>query len=113
VSAAFLICWWPYAIIFMLGRLVLGTDHGKLLGNVVVPAYLNSLINPILYIVISKDVRNGFKNLILCRDIPTHERQLTSVHHHHHQLDKVNKVVSYPVLEQGDRKTTAVLDDLK
>ena len=26
------------------------------------------------YIVISKDVRNGFKNLILCRDIPTHER---------------------------------------
>ena len=48
MSAAFLICWWPYAIIFMLGRLVLRTDHGKLLGNVVVPAYLNSLINPIL-----------------------------------------------------------------
>ena len=58
----------------MLGRLVLQENHDKLLGNVVVLAYLNSLINPILYIVISKDVRNGFRNLMLCRNISAHER---------------------------------------
>ena len=50
----------------MLGRLVLQDDHDKLLGNVVVLAYLNSLINPCLYMIINRDVRAALENFF-CR----------------------------------------------
>ena len=42
---------------------------GRLLYNMVIPAYLNSLINPLLYIALKEDVRDTLKNLILCRDL--------------------------------------------
>ena len=67
-SSAFLVCWWPYAVCFVLG------SSSAVLKNIVILAYLNSLINPLLYIAIKKDVREGMKNLILCRDLARYER---------------------------------------
>ena len=58
--AAFLICWWPYAIIFMIGDFTL-------LWNVVTLAYLNSLINPVLYILINRDVRICIRAILTCK----------------------------------------------
>ena len=70
---AFLLCWWPYAIIFVRGTFMEGEEEkkttGELLYNMVIPAYLNSLINPLLYIALNEDVRETLKNLILCRDM--------------------------------------------
>ena len=75
---AFFLCWWPYAICFVLGSFA-ETDRESphyLLKNIVIPAYLNSLINPLLYIAIKKDVREALRNLILCRDLAEYERLL-------------------------------------
>jgi len=66
ITGAFLICWWPYAIIFMLN------DNAKykiVLGNVVVLAYSNSLINPVIYMVINKHVREAVWNLITFKGV--------------------------------------------
>ena len=76
--SAFLLCWWPYAICFVLGSFEeedteRETPH-YLLKNIVILAYLNSLINPLLYIAIKKDVREALKNFVLCRDMASFER---------------------------------------
>ena len=78
--SAFLLCWWPYAICFVLGSFEeedaeRETPH-YLLKNIVILAYLDSLINPLLYIAIKKDVREALRNLILCRDLAEYERLL-------------------------------------
>merc|ERR1712062_310319 len=69
ITLAFLLCWWPYAVIFVRGTLMEGEEEkkttGRLLYNMVIPAYLNSLINPLLYIALKEDVRDTLKNLIL------------------------------------------------
>jgi len=62
ITLAFLICWWPYAIIFMLGM------KGNILRQVVTLAYLNSLINPVLYIAINKQVRKAIVNMFTCQE---------------------------------------------
>ena len=62
ITLAFLVCWWPYAIIFMMGK-----TSGTILQKVVTLAYLNSLINPILYICISKQVRRAMVQLFTCK----------------------------------------------
>ena len=73
ISAAFLLCWWPYAVIFIRGYFLSDEEeknnNGKLLYSLVIPAYLNSLINPLLYIALKEEVRDELKNLILCRDL--------------------------------------------
>lgn len=73
ITLAFLLCWWPYAVIFVRGTFMEGEEEkkttGRLLYNMVIPAYLNSLINPLLYIALKEDVRDTLKNLILCRDL--------------------------------------------
>lgn len=73
ITSAFLICWWPYAILFMMkgsGKEI----KGIWIWNVVVLAYFNSLINPVLYIVINKDVRQSVVNLFTCKNIEKIER---------------------------------------
>ena len=71
---AFLLCWWPYAVIFVRGTFMRTPEGekatGRLLYNWVIPAYLNSLINPLLYIALKDDVKEELKNLILCRSTP-------------------------------------------
>ena len=57
--SAFLLCWWPYAIYFMSGL-----EEPNVLGKLVILAYLNSLINPCLYIFINREVRNRIKNIL-------------------------------------------------
>ena len=73
IPPAFLLCWWPYAIIFVRGTFLETEEEkaatGRLLYNMVIPAYLNSLINPLLYIALKEEVRDELKNLILCRDL--------------------------------------------
>ena len=59
--SAFLLCWWPYAIYFMSGL-----EDGYVLGKLVILAYLNSLINPCLYIFINREVRKRIKNILSC-----------------------------------------------
>ena len=66
--SAFLLCWWPYAIYFM-SR---GGDV-KVLGKLIILAYLNSLINPCLYIVINKDVRTRIKNILSFNNLSRQE----------------------------------------
>lgn len=67
ITLTFLICWWPYAIIFM----TIPSNEGnmKYLGNVVLLSYTNSLINPLLYISINKQVRDAVRRLLTCQDI--------------------------------------------
>ena len=76
ITLAFLICCWPYAILFMLSSGSNIVIPGQWLGNVVVLLYCNSLINPVLYIFINKDVRQSVVNLIRCRNVEKIERYL-------------------------------------
>eukprot|EP00092_Neocalanus_flemingeri_P024395 GFUD01026451.1.p1 GENE.GFUD01026451.1~~GFUD01026451.1.p1 ORF type:complete len:346 (+),score=90.25 GFUD01026451.1:73-1110(+) len=64
ITLAFLVCWWPYAIIFMMG---FEKNSVTVLQKVVTLAYLNSLINPILYICINKQVRKAIVRLFTCQ----------------------------------------------
>ena len=70
ITATFLVCWWPYAVLFMRRK------ASSWMWNVVVLAYLNSLINPLLYIFINKDVRQSVINLFTCKDILEIDRQV-------------------------------------
>ena len=71
ITAAFLICWWPYAILFMLQD----DDIPKIwIWNVVVLAYFNSLINPVLYMIINKEVRRSLVHLFTGENIEKIER---------------------------------------
>jgi len=63
ITLAFLVCWWPYAVIFMMGD-----TNPAILQKVVTLAYLNSLINPILYICINKQVRKAIMKLFTCEE---------------------------------------------
>lgn len=63
ITLAFLVCWWPYAVIFMMGD-----TNPAILQKVVTLAYLNSLINPILYICINKQVRKAIMKLFTCQE---------------------------------------------
>ena len=88
ITLTFLICWWPYAIIFMtipsnegnmkyLGYPITRTlilTHFKI-RNVVLLSYTNSLINPLLYISINKQVRDAVRRLLTCQDI-YHRREV-------------------------------------
>ena len=77
IASAFLMCWWPYAAIFIRGWFLPEQEDentGRLLYHTVIGGYLNSLINPLLYIAIKKDVREALKNFILCRDMASFER---------------------------------------
>eukprot|EP00092_Neocalanus_flemingeri_P096873 GFUD01123349.1.p1 GENE.GFUD01123349.1~~GFUD01123349.1.p1 ORF type:complete len:344 (+),score=82.16 GFUD01123349.1:73-1104(+) len=72
ITMAFLVCWWPYAIIFMMGK-----NSGAILQKVVTLAYLNSLINPILYIFINKQVRNAMVKLFTCKKQDEHDSEFS------------------------------------
>ena len=66
---AFLLCWWPYAVILIRG-FFLPEDKkttGRLLYTAVIGGYLNSLINPLLYIALNRDVRGELRNLAMVR----------------------------------------------
>ena len=58
-------CWWPYAIVFMVG---LEAFQPTTKNGVVILAYLNSLINPCLYMIINRDVRLKLKKIFRCID---------------------------------------------
>ena len=55
-------CWWPYAVVFMIGV----ENNIELVSDLVILAYLNSLINPCLYMGINRDVRAALENFF-CR----------------------------------------------
>ena len=78
ITLAFLVCWWPYAIIFMMGK-----NSGLILQKVVTLAYMNSLINPVLYICINKQVRKAIMKLFTCQE-QEHDR---------YELQKIVKMV--------------------
>ena len=65
LSTAFLVCWWPYAIAFMVGFHRFSKLTVKI---VVILAYLNSLINPCLYMIINRDVRFQLRKIFRCHD---------------------------------------------
>ena len=55
-----MLCWWPYAIVLMLEL----DEH--ILDDLILLPYLNSLINPCLYMIINRDVRVALKNFFCC-----------------------------------------------
>ena len=63
ITLTFLICSWPYAIIFMKRD-----NRPVVLQKVVTLLYSNSLINPILYICINKQVRKAIIKMFTCQD---------------------------------------------
>merc|ERR1712183_674234 len=78
LTIAFLLCWWPYAVVFMIGV----QKNIEIVSNLVILAYLNSLINPCLYMIINRDVRAGLKNVFCCnnqRDQYSEEMSSSSV----------------------------------
>ena len=54
ISLAFFIYWLPYVIAFISGEF---TKDGMLSRKIVLPGYLNSLINPVLYIFLNTTIR--------------------------------------------------------
>eukprot|EP00092_Neocalanus_flemingeri_P077557 GFUD01096347.1.p1 GENE.GFUD01096347.1~~GFUD01096347.1.p1 ORF type:complete len:336 (-),score=66.48 GFUD01096347.1:205-1170(-) len=75
ITMAFLLCWWPFAIIFMMGE-----HDPTILHMVVAIGYLNSLINPVLYICINTPVRRAIVTLFTSQDrFPKHPSTLSSV----------------------------------
>ena len=64
ITLAFLICIWPYGVIFMMGVL---QQKKEILQKVATLMYLNSLINPVLYIFINKQVRRALVKLFTCQ----------------------------------------------
>ena len=63
ITFTFLICLWPYAIIFMMRD-----NRPVVLQKVVTLLYSNSLINPILYICINKQVRKAIVKMFTCQE---------------------------------------------
>ena len=78
VTLTFLVCSWPYAIIFMKRD-----NRPVVLQKVVTLLYSNSLINPILYICINKQVRKAIMKMFTCQD---------------QDLNRYNKALSYDPL---------------
>ena len=65
ITLAFLICIWPYGVVFMTGGFL--EKKKDILQKVVTLMYLNSLINPLLYILINKQVREALVKLLTCQ----------------------------------------------
>jgi len=65
ITLAFLICIWPYGVVFMKGGFL--EKKKDILQKVVTLMYLNSLINPVLYILINKQVREALVKLFTCQ----------------------------------------------
>ena len=65
ITAAFLICVTPYYIIFMSPvELEVKEAYLPILAMVM---YLNSLVNPLLYVILNSEVREGVFRLLLCK----------------------------------------------
>ena len=64
ITLAFLVCCWPYAVIFMMG---FDKASGAILQKIVTLLYFNSLINPVLYICINKQVRASVIKMFTCK----------------------------------------------
>ena len=74
ITLSFLVCVWPYAVIFMKGEsFIFGKNNGPTLQKVVTLMYLNSLINPILYICINKQVRKAIVKMFTCQEQEMHD----------------------------------------
>ena len=68
LSSAFLVCAWPYGGFFIA---VSGSGvkfNQAVFDAFVILLYLNSLINPCLYMIINRDVRFELKKIFLCID---------------------------------------------
>ena len=65
ITAAFLICVTPYYIIFM-SPVELEVKE-TYLPILVMVMYLNSLVNPLLYVFLNSEVREGVFRLLLCK----------------------------------------------
>ena len=58
-----MLCYWPFAFAFMLR-----VENMAILDYLILLAYLNSLINPCLYMSINRDVRASFKKFFSCNN---------------------------------------------
>ena len=81
ITLVFLICWWPYAVVLMMRD----KHNMELLGNLALLAYTNrfnildesvlvhtcksSLLNPLIYISISEQVRESVVKVVTCQGL--------------------------------------------
>ena len=62
ITLAFLSCTWPYVVLFMMK-----VNNKVILQRIVTLMYLNSLINPVLYILINKQVSKAIFRMFTCQ----------------------------------------------
>ena len=72
ITAAFLLCVTPYYILFM-SPVDLQVKE-TYLPVLVMVMYLNSLVNPLLYVSLNFEVRGGVFRLLLCKPEPKGQR---------------------------------------
>ena len=84
--------WWPYAIVLMVG---VTKFSGPTINGVVILAYLNSLINPCLYMIINRDVRFELKKIFRCVDprlVAQSSLDESSSHNQHLSIRRIKKM---------------------
>ena len=94
-------CWWPYAIVFMVG---LEAFQPTTKNGVVILAYLNSLINPCLYMIINRDVRSQLKKIFRCDNLRQHSvdtEASSSSNHPTRSLKRIQKMFTLSTEEKS------------
>lgn len=86
IVGAFIFCWLPFFTIYLIGAFCSECIPDMVFNVVFWIGYCNSAINPCIYALFSKDYRDAFKNLLVCRKRSTkHLNHLTTTFSHNHK----------------------------
>ena len=100
INAAFLLCWWPYAVVVMMD-MDAGVEEKKILDDLILLGYLNSLINPCLYMIINRDLRASLRNFFRRNQSDLTQEEMSSSSSF--SLRKIKNYFSLPRNHQADQ----------
>ncbi|KAI8423326.1 hypothetical protein MSG28_014345 [Choristoneura fumiferana] len=67
IMGAFIICWLPFFLFYVVTALCLTCKFPEVLTPIMFwTGYFNSVLNPLIYAYFNKDFRNAFKNTLAC-----------------------------------------------
>ena len=108
LSSAFLVCVWPYAGYFIAVVGLKKTHNQPVFDAFVILLYLNSLINPCLYMIINRDVRFELKKIFLCLDPKlVHQSSLDEGSSSHDRTLSIRKLKKMFTIEEKEPTTEA------